>query len=1115
MRRRVAGWFVVALLLVRLAQGNMSIPNPSFEDGTTAPLGWRLSGGVGQWENEGRTGGRCVSVTGDRKSSNFWSCPVPFEPGKIYKVEFWTKSSPDAAGGNVIAAGSLCNFDFPHAREWTRRSMVFRVPDRSDRPVLRLGHWQAKGKVWFDDVKVAEVRAVEANFLEPPGFRIPLAEGEQLSRTQYVFVAPLKQRMNWARPLMACSAGFNSNRWLLDDDAEIVFRHDGISAVSRDNPDDVTQSPLIHKRVEVDVGYHVSGRCAVEASSDGKDWTLLGTLEGVKTAEFPLPKSLDAAAHVWIRLSGRRNDGDNRPCSMQIHGYRFSATLAGLDLESRRKSIDSALAPFPQREHSPTRTGATFIVQESRHWPEQDAAGKAAPPGRLVHVGAPVLGGRNPVDFLINTSRYRFVAILSVDGKEQTYPSPKDVAYDAGRPGEHQAKVVLLDAATSKPLYEASWDYRIPSLYDSGFGYAVQSGENCDLWWAEAPYKISRQCPPPQAHQPIAISAAKGEYEPFQLILSPKRNLMRVSVKVLALQSDKGAKIPADAITVCRVGYVFVSSPTDEIGCAGDWPDPLPPCDKPFDLRASDGNQPLWITVRVPRDAAAGDYRGAIELSAEGGWKASVPFTLHVWDFEIPRENHLKTAFGFSTGNVRRYHNLKTEEEWRQVVDLYFKNFAEHRISPYDFAPFDPIEVRFPEDPSGTVKLDFTRFDRQAEKYLGPDYRFTTFRLPLSGMGGGTFHSRQTGRIGRFEQGSPEYERLFASYVKQLESHLREKGWLDKAYIYWFDEPNPKDYEFVRNGMERIHRAAPGLRRMLTEQPEKELDGAVDIWCPLTPHVTPELVAREAEKGREMWWYICTGPKGPYCTLFIDHPAIEFRMWSWQTWKTGVKGLLIWQSNYWTSDAAYPPPQFQNPWEDPMSYVSGYGTPRGTKKHWGNGDGRFLYPPNRDPMNDKSTYLTGPVNSIRWEMLREGIEDYEYFWLLRDLLEKSRTTVPPAKESSTTIPPVPAGRAAVMDRRRPAGAFASSTSTLGTSDSHAAALSNPRNSKPETDSSIQNPKSNIQNPQLARARELLSIPDSITRNQTHFTKDPLDLYRYREEVAKAIEALIQQGYTGD
>jgi hypothetical protein len=34
--------------------------------------------------------------------------------------------------------------------------------------------------------------------------------------------------------------------------------------------------------------------------------------------------------------------------------------------------------------------------------------------------------------------------------------------------------------------------------------------------------------------------------------------------------------------------------------------------------------------------------------------------------------------------------------------------------------------------------------------------------------------------------------------------------------------------------------------------------------------------------------------------------------------------------------------------------------------------------------------LEPPVASIRWEMLREGVEDYEFLWLLRDLAAKKR-----------------------------------------------------------------------------------------------------------------------------
>jgi len=67
-----------------------------------------------------------------------------------------------------------------------------------------------------------------------------------------------------------------------------------------------------------------------------------------------------------------------------------------------------------------------------------------------------------------------------------------------------------------------------------------------------------------------------------------------------------------------------------------------------------------------------------------------------------------------------------------------------------------------------------------------------------------------------------------------------------------------------------------------------------------------------------------------------------------------------------------------------MSWVSSYGQRPGVRRPWGNGDGRFFYPPDRDPAKDATKHLEGPVPSIRWELLRDGIEDYEYFRLLRE-----------------------------------------------------------------------------------------------------------------------------------
>jgi hypothetical protein len=70
-----------------------------------------------------------------------------------------------------------------------------------------------------------------------------------------------------------------------------------------------------------------------------------------------------------------------------------------------------------------------------------------------------------------------------------------------------------------------------------------------------------------------------------------------------------------------------------------------------------------------------------------------------------------------------------------------------------------------------------------------------------------------------------------------------------------------------------------------------------------------------------------------------------------------------------------------------MGWTSGYSTPKGDKRAWGNGDGRFIYPPlAAADANPAEPVLEGPVDSIRWEMLRDGIEDYEYLAILRKFL---------------------------------------------------------------------------------------------------------------------------------
>jgi hypothetical protein len=540
------------------------------------------------------------------------------------------------------------------------------------------------------------------------------------------------------------------------------------------------------------------------------------------------------------------------------------------------------------------------------------------------------------------------------------------------------------------------------------------SCEQAGLWWASSGWKISRERELPSAKgEAMVIRAAKNETEAAQFAIRPAAAFEELWIKADTLVGPGGAKITPENIEVLEVRYVSVTRPTDKSAVAGHWPDPLLPVNWPIGLDAGK-NQPFWVRVTVPRDAQAGLYRGKILISARaslgGGWLAAVPIEVEVYDFVLPDRMTCTTSFGFSPDDVFRYQGLKTNGQKREVLEKYWADFSAHHISPYYPVPLDGIRVTWPDiRPSEgkregggfetsdlakadrdrlKVKLDFSAWDQAMQRAID-QYHFNSFLVSIPGLGGGSFHNRSEPELLGFTEDTPQYRLLFDSYCSQLQEHLRDKGWLDEAYVYWFDEPELKDYAFVMNGFAKLRAAAPGIGRMLTEQVEPALVGGPNIWCPASYLYEDGPAQQRRELGEKFWWYVCTGPKAPYCTLFIDHPATELRVWLWQTRQRKIDGILVWQTNYWTSSAAYPDPEHpQNPYEDPMGWTSGYGIPAGQELPWGNGDGRFIYPPlAAADAHPGEPVLEGPVDSIRWEMLRDGIEDYEYLATLRRLIE--------------------------------------------------------------------------------------------------------------------------------
>jgi hypothetical protein len=110
-----------------------------------------------------------------------------------------------------------------------------------------------------------------------------------------------------------------------------------------------------------------------------------------------------------------------------------------------------------------------------------------------------------------------------------------------------------------------------------------------------------------------------------------------------------------------------------------------------------------------------------------------------------------------------------------------------------------------------------------------------------------------------------------------------------------------------------------------------------------------------AEQGIPHWVYFCCGPTGKYLNRFMDTPLPKIRMAGWTFYRLRAKGFLHWGFNYWND--LQKPERPVDPFHDPSAAGSPY-IPAG--------DPFVIYPGPDDR----------PLDSIRWEVFAESLQDY-------------------------------------------------------------------------------------------------------------------------------------------
>jgi hypothetical protein len=190
----------------------------------------------------------------------------------------------------------------------------------------------------------------------------------------------------------------------------------------------------------------------------------------------------------------------------------------------------------------------------------------------------------------------------------------------------------------------------------------------------------------------------------------------------------------------------------------------------------------------------------------------------------------------------------------------------------------------------------------------------------------------------------------------------------------------------TRRRAELVHRAVPGAPFLATKSPVSDqpewgtLAGYVNNFSihgnDLNDPRVKKAIESEQARGGEITWYISCDQVYPQPNYFIDAPAMDPVMVPWITWRYGMNGILYWEINFWS--------QTPDPWLNPVTYLSGFLCSQGGIL---NGEGSLIYPGSRTRRYTGQQDVAGPVSSIRFELLREGIEDYEYLWLLKSLGE--------------------------------------------------------------------------------------------------------------------------------
>lgn len=464
----------------------------------------------------------------------------------------------------------------------------------------------------------------------------------------------------------------------------------------------------------------------------------------------------------------------------------------------------------------------------------------------------------------------------------------------------------------------------------------------------------------------LTMFASLGEYEPVSFSLYPLRDAKGLRVSVTDLVNEKGSIIKAENIDTRIVrslpfekgerNYVLEPTLLEKAGTT--------------DVLKRKVTQ-IWLTLYAPTNAAPGVYSGKVRLQGPETPLYELKLTVRVLPVKLEEPATLYGMCFLIPGRK----NMHPEN-----LDKYYADMREHNMNTQWTWPDAGIRVE-----GGKVLYDFSKFGfcRKKESYYGnsldemmASYLKARFNKPWVCGTLDSIRDLIVENLG-YQPFTPEYDRAYLDYVRQLVSHAESEGW-PAFSLHPCDEPSHGGYEAMRYAMYYYKLLKENFPRIKTFADGVFADGGK--WGKedrvLFPYLSIMCYQGQSrndmefceQTGLQFWIYNQCG--------FGKLPKVNRDRWGVYTWKAGCGGCFHWVYTWWLE------PNLPS-WSFP--YVV--------------------------PAPD------GPLPTLSWEAAREGIDDVKYLTTLSRLIERARAsgnkdTVAAADEAQqyieTVMAPVPA-----------------------------------------------------------------------------------------------------------